>query len=103
MSRLGGLMRWETAVTALLVVVFAGGAGFSPDFASDDNLSFALDEGHFADQGQRLWSFVGLVVALSIVIHGATTSPLMNRLDLLRQKKAVAVSGDEGLAPNTPV
>lgn len=44
MSRLGGLMRWETAVTALLVVVFAGGAGFSPDFASDDNLSFALDD-----------------------------------------------------------
>ncbi|MHC6593785.1 cation:proton antiporter [Arthrobacter sp. C152] len=66
-------------------------------------LAFALDEGHFADQGQWLWSFVGLVVALSIVIHGATTSPLMNRLDRLRQKKAIAVSGDEGLAPNTPV
>jgi hypothetical protein len=43
------------------------------------------------------------VVALSIVIHGATTSPLMNRLDRLRVKKARAVSGDEGLAPNTPV
>jgi len=37
------------------------------------------------------------------VIHGATTSPLMNRLDKLREKKARAVSGDEGLAPNTPV
>ncbi|MGI5421595.1 ABC transporter permease [Actinomadura luteofluorescens] len=38
------LMRWEAAVTALLVVVFAGGAGFSPDFANNDNLSFALDD-----------------------------------------------------------
>jgi len=27
----------------------------------------------------------------------------MNRLDRLRQRKALAVSGDEGLAPNTPV
>ncbi|MFF1882634.1 cation:proton antiporter [Pseudarthrobacter sp. NPDC058196] len=66
-------------------------------------LAFALGEDHFADQAHRLWSFVGLVVALSIVIHGATTSPLMNRLDRLREKRALAVSGDEGLAPNTPV
>ncbi|WP_457947986.1 cation:proton antiporter [Pseudarthrobacter sp. alpha12b] len=66
-------------------------------------LAFALGEGHFTDQAHWLWSFIGLVVALSIVIHGATTSPLMNRLDRLRQKKALAVSGDEGLAPNTPV
>jgi NhaP-type Na+/H+ or K+/H+ antiporter len=66
-------------------------------------LAFALGEGHFADQAHWLWSFVGLVVALSIVIHGATTSPLMNRLDRLREKRALAVSGDEGLAPNTPV
>ncbi|MGO4237600.1 cation:proton antiporter [Pseudarthrobacter sp. YAF2] len=66
-------------------------------------LAFALGEGHFAGQAHWLWSFVGLVVALSIVIHGATTSPLMNRLDRLREKRALAVSGDEGLAPNTPV
>jgi NhaP-type Na+/H+ or K+/H+ antiporter len=66
-------------------------------------LAFALGEDHFSDQAHWLWSFVGLVVALSIVIHGATTSPLMNRLDRLREKRALAVSGDEGLAPNTPV
>jgi ribose/xylose/arabinose/galactoside ABC-type transport system permease subunit len=41
---LGRLLRWETAVTALLVIVFAGGAGFSPDFANTDNLSFALGD-----------------------------------------------------------
>ncbi|MBT2213175.1 ABC transporter permease [Actinomadura sp. NEAU-AAG7] len=44
MSRIGGMLRWESAVTALLVAVFAGGAGFSPDFAGGDNLSFALDD-----------------------------------------------------------
>jgi NhaP-type Na+/H+ or K+/H+ antiporter len=50
-----------------------------------------------------LWSFVALVVALSVVIHGATTSPLMNRLDRLRERKAVAETGDKGKAPTTPV
>ncbi|GAA3959994.1 ABC transporter permease [Actinomadura viridis] len=39
-----GLIRWETAVTALLVLVFVGGAGVSPDFANGDNLSFALGD-----------------------------------------------------------
>ena len=42
MSRLGHLVRWETAVTVLLVAVFFGGAGHSPDFVSSGNLSFAL-------------------------------------------------------------
>jgi NhaP-type Na+/H+ or K+/H+ antiporter len=65
-------------------------------------LSYALGKGQFAGQADWLWAFVGLVVALSIVIHGATTSPLMNRLDRLRQRRALE-SGDEGLAPNTPV
>ncbi|MFC5747839.1 ABC transporter permease [Actinomadura rugatobispora] len=39
-----GLIRWETAVLVLLVAVFCGGAGFSPDFANSDNLSFALGD-----------------------------------------------------------
>lgn len=40
----GRLLRWETAVLALLVVVFAGGAGTTPDFAGTDNLAFALGD-----------------------------------------------------------
>lgn len=66
-------------------------------------LSYALGKGQFTGQAEWLWAFVGLVVALSIVIHGATTSPIMNRLDRLRKRRALAESGDEGLAPNTPV
>ncbi|MEV5831291.1 ABC transporter permease [Spirillospora sp. NPDC052242] len=38
----GRFVRWETAITALLVAVFVGGIGFSPDFGNSGNLSFAL-------------------------------------------------------------
>ncbi len=38
------LVRWDVIVTALLITVFAGGALGTPDFATSDNLSFALDD-----------------------------------------------------------
>jgi rhamnose transport system permease protein len=38
------LVRWDVVVTALLIVVFIGGALGTPDFATSDNLSFALDD-----------------------------------------------------------
>ncbi len=66
-------------------------------------LAYALGKGQFTAQAEWLWAFVGLVVSMSIVIHGATTSPLMNRLDGLRKRRAVAESGDEGRAPTTAV
>lgn len=37
-------VRWDVIVTALLIVVFAGGALGTSDFATGDNLSFALDD-----------------------------------------------------------
>ncbi|NUP60214.1 MAG: sodium:proton antiporter [Pseudarthrobacter sp.] len=94
-----GLLGGKTGPRERIALSFFGIRGIGSLYY----LAFTLGGGHFAEQGKWLWSFVGLVVALSIVIHGATTSPLMNRLDRLRQKKAIAVSGDEGLAPNTPV
>jgi ribose/xylose/arabinose/galactoside ABC-type transport system permease subunit len=39
-----GLVRWESAVGLLLVLVFFGGVGFSPDFGNTDNLTFALGD-----------------------------------------------------------
>lgn len=39
-----GLVRWESAVVLLLVLVFSGGAAFSPDFGNTDNLTFALGD-----------------------------------------------------------
>lgn len=38
------LVRWDVIVTALLIVVFVGGALGTPDFATTDNLSFALGD-----------------------------------------------------------
>ena len=42
--RTARLVRWDVIVTALLIVVFIGGAIGTPDFATSDNLSFALDD-----------------------------------------------------------
>ncbi|MET1034744.1 MAG: cation:proton antiporter [Arthrobacter sp.] len=66
-------------------------------------LAYALALGEFAAQTTELWALVGLVVALSIVLHGATTAPVMNRLDRLRERRAVEDFGDEGQAPKTAV
>jgi rhamnose transport system permease protein len=41
---LGRFVRWDVVVTALLIAVFLGGTGVSPDFANTDNLSFALGD-----------------------------------------------------------
>jgi rhamnose transport system permease protein len=38
------LIRWDVIVTALLIVVFGVGARSTPDFATGDNLSFALGD-----------------------------------------------------------
>ncbi|RAY16674.1 ABC transporter permease [Actinomadura craniellae] len=43
-SALGQIVRWDVVVTILLIAVFFGGAGLSPDFANTDNLSFALSD-----------------------------------------------------------
>ncbi|WP_119730920.1 ABC transporter permease [Thermomonospora amylolytica] len=40
----GRFVRWDVVVTALLVAVFFGGVGISPDFGNTDNLSFALGD-----------------------------------------------------------
>ncbi|MGX9898770.1 cation:proton antiporter [Arthrobacter sp. SA17] len=66
-------------------------------------LAYALGKGEFGGQASQLWALVGLVVAASVVLHGATTAPVMNRLDRLRVEKAVEKFGDEGEAPRTAV
>lgn len=48
-------------------------------------LAYASNQIGFS-QIDRLWAIVGLVVVISIVIHGITASPAMRRLDLLRSK-----------------
>ncbi|MGJ9404103.1 cation:proton antiporter [Arthrobacter sp. KK5.5] len=66
-------------------------------------VAYALDQGSFGQETDRLWAFVGLVVAMSIVLHGITTAPAMNAIDRHRQRQARRKFGDEGQAPKTAV
>ena len=55
-------------------------------------LAFALHEATFQEfellvQADILWALTGLVVLMSMFIHGATATVVMNRLDTLRGKR----------------
>lgn len=43
-------------------------------------LSYALEEQHFRE-APFLWAFVGLVILISVLIHGTTAGPLTKRLE----------------------
>lgn len=48
-------------------------------------LSFALNEEAF-EGAREIWALVGLVIVISIFVHGITGAPVMNKLDELREK-----------------
>ncbi len=43
-------------------------------------LAYGLNHVHIED-GERLWKLVGLVVLLSVALHGLTVTPIMRSLD----------------------
>ncbi|MFI1472413.1 cation:proton antiporter [Streptomyces wuyuanensis] len=50
-------------------------------------LAYALGHtGEFADHAYQLWSLVAFTVLLSVILHGASAAPTINRLDRLRTK-----------------
>ncbi|WP_299705866.1 sodium:proton antiporter [uncultured Pontibacter sp.] len=57
-------------------------------------LSFALNEYDFKEANE-LWSVVGFVVMVSIMLHGVTASRAMRKLDVERKKEGI-----EPLAPD---
>jgi sodium/hydrogen antiporter len=57
-------------------------------------LSFALNEYDF-EEVNELWSVVGFVVMVSIILHGVTASRAMRKLDVERKKEGI-----EPLAPD---
>ncbi|MCU1511362.1 MAG: cation transporter [Arthrobacter sp.] len=93
------LARGKTGPRERIAISFFGIRGIGSLYY----LAYALSKGNFSDQAEQLWAFVGLVVAASIVVHGATTAPVMNRLDRLRERKAEEKHGDKGKAPKTPI
>lgn len=65
-------------------------------------LSYALSKGEFTADDTVLWRVGGLVIVMSIVLHGISAAPVINALDRIRQRKA-REQGDETQAPKTPV
>ena len=53
-------------------------------------LAYALDSESF-EGADRLWAIAGLVVVLSVVLHGIAATPVMRRLDRARER-----TGDPG-------
>jgi NhaP-type Na+/H+ or K+/H+ antiporter len=94
-----GLAGGKTGPRERIAIAFFGIRGIGSFYY----LAYVLGEGEFGGQAERLWAIVGLVVAGSIVLHGVTTAPVMNRLDRLRKREAVRKFGDEGQAPKTPI
>lgn len=94
-----GLMGGKTGPRERLAISYFGIRGIGSLYY----VAYALTHGNFDAEARELWALIGLVVALSIVVHGATTAPLMNRLDRLRVAEARKQHGDEGRAPTTAV
>ncbi|MBO1077207.1 cation:proton antiporter [Roseomonas marmotae] len=68
-------------------------------------LAYGLNHMAVAD-AERLWGLIGLVVLLSILLHGLTVTPIMRALDRLRgrdpdSKKAMPPPGLQGPAART--
>jgi sodium/hydrogen antiporter len=94
-----GLARGKTGPRERAALAFFGIRGIGSLYY----VAYALGEGAFGEQSARVWALVGLVVALSIVLHGATTAPAMDWLDRFRQREAARKFGDEGEAPRTAI
>ena len=62
-------------------------------------LAYGINHGAFGDS-ERLWAVVGFIILLSIVVHGATAAPLMERLT--RRRGGGAPAGPPGGAPAKP-
>ncbi len=93
-----GLMGGGTGRHERAVIAFFGVRGIGSIYY----LAYALGKADFAE-GSTLWSVVGLVIALSVVIHGVTAGPAMHMLDKRRQAVAHAMKGDAGEAASTAV
>jgi len=52
-------------------------------------LAYALGHARF-EGAERLWAVTGLVVTLSVVIHGMSATPVMRAIDRRRERKAAA-------------
>lgn len=50
-------------------------------------VAYGINHGDFGDS-ERLWAVVGFIILLSIIVHGVTATPLLQRLTQRRQAEA---------------
>lgn len=86
-----GLIGLKAAWTEKLTVAFFGIRGVGSFYY----LAYGLNHME-VDGGERLWAIVGLVVLLSILLHGLTVTPIMRKLDRLQGRDPDA---DEAIPP----
>jgi NhaP-type Na+/H+ or K+/H+ antiporter len=83
-----GLPRGERAVISFFGIRGLGSVYY---------LAFALQAARF-EAPDLLWSTMGLTIVVSIVLHGATVTPVMRRLDRATGARSVL----EGAPPGGP-
>ncbi|MES2035825.1 MAG: cation:proton antiporter [Pseudomonadota bacterium] len=71
-----GLIGLRAATSEKLTLAFFGIRGVGSIYY----LAYALNHAPF-EGAERLWGIVGLIVLLSILLHGLTVTPVMRRLD----------------------
>ncbi|WP_323959473.1 cation:proton antiporter [Arthrobacter sp. JZ12] len=79
-----GLLGGPPGVREKVALAFFGVRGIGSLYY----LGYGLSNGQFDAEANEVWAFVGLVVALSVVLHGVTATPVMLTLDRLRSRKA---------------
>jgi NhaP-type Na+/H+ or K+/H+ antiporter len=93
-----GLTPGKTGPKERAVISFFGVRGVGSLFY----IAFALQEGQFPG-GERLWALTSLVVIGSIVLHGATATPIMAMLDRRRTRAARRAGVDDDDAASISV
>ncbi|TDD13597.1 cation:proton antiporter [Nonomuraea diastatica] len=76
-----------------LVISFFGIRGIGSLFY----LAYALGQAGFGVPPEELWAVTGFTVVASVVLHGITATPVMNRIDALRDR--VGRGSPSGEAP----
>lgn len=76
LAGLASLLGWPGPATERAVIAFFGIRGLGSIYY----LAYALGHGRF-EEADLLWSAVGTIILVSVLLHGITVTPIMRRLD----------------------
>ena len=94
-SGLLGLVGVSASRSEKLTLAFFGIRGVGSFYY----LAYALNHASFPG-GERLWAIVGLVVLLSVLLHGLTVTPIMRALDRLHGRDPDASELEDAPPPD---